>query len=58
MTCSRCAGLMVSVGLIDWDNTYMTYPAHKCVSCGHITDAVIAHHHEQRRAQESVRRPT
>ena len=57
MTCPRCAGLMVSVGLIDWESTYLECPAHKCVACGHVTDAVIEHHHEQCPAQNSLPRP-
>jgi hypothetical protein len=54
MECSRCAGLMVPVGLIDWEGTYLSCPAHKCVACGHVTDAVIAGHHEQPRANTDL----
>jgi hypothetical protein len=53
MSCSRCAGLMVPLGLIDWEGTYLSCPAHKCVACGHVTDAVIAGHHEQHAVQNS-----
>jgi hypothetical protein len=48
MSCSRCAGLMVPVALIDWESSYVPCPAHKCVSCGHVSDGVIARHHELR----------
>jgi hypothetical protein len=53
MSCSRCAGLMVPVGLIDWEGTYLSCPAHKCVACGHVTDAVIVRNHEQHAGQDS-----
>jgi hypothetical protein len=46
MSCPRCAGLMVAIALIDWEGTYMEYPAHKCVSYGHVTDPLIATHQE------------
>jgi len=46
MSCSRCAGLMVPVGLIDWESTYLPCPAHKCVNCGHVTDALISSHQQ------------
>jgi hypothetical protein len=44
MSCPRCAGLMVAIALMDWDGTYLHYPAQKCVSCGNIVDSVIAQH--------------
>jgi hypothetical protein len=47
MSCRRCAGLMVSIALIDWEGTYMQCPAHKCVSCGNVMDAAIAQHLER-----------
>jgi hypothetical protein len=31
MECPRCAGLMVQIALIDWEGTYIHYPAQKCV---------------------------
>ena len=37
---------MVAIALIDWEGTYMEYPAHKCVSYGHVTDPLIATHQE------------
>ena len=58
MSCSRCAGLMVPVGLIDWEGTYLSCPPHKCVACGYVTDAVIQRHREQRPAQDSLPRPS
>jgi hypothetical protein len=36
MSCPRCAGLMVAIALIDWDGTYLHYPAQKCVTCGNV----------------------
>jgi hypothetical protein len=58
MSCSRCAGLMVPLGLIDWEGKYLSCPAHKCVACGHETDTVIARHHEQRpRRRSNMRNP-
>jgi hypothetical protein len=47
MCCPRCAGLMIPVGLIDWEGTYLPCPAYKCVSCGNVVDAVIAKHQQQ-----------
>jgi len=47
MSCPRCAGLMIGIALIDWEGTYLHYPAQKCVSCGNVMDAVIAQHHQQ-----------
>jgi hypothetical protein len=46
MSCPRCAGLMVSIALVDWEGTYRHWPAHKCVCCGNVVDAVIAQHHQ------------
>ena len=58
MSCSRCAGLMVPIGLIDWEGTYLTCPVHKCVACGHVTDAVIASHQEEHtRRRPGTRKP-
>jgi hypothetical protein len=37
---------MVPVGLIEWEGTYIHYPAQKCVSCGNVVDAVIATHRQ------------
>ena len=47
MSCSRCGGLLVTAGLIDWESTYLPCPAYRCVACGNITDAVIAAHQQQ-----------
>jgi hypothetical protein len=47
MACPRCAGLMVPVGLIDWESTYLPCPAYQCVCCGNVLDAVIATHQQQ-----------
>jgi hypothetical protein len=47
MECPRCAGLMVPIALMDWEGTYVHYPAHKCVCCGNVMDAVIAQHRER-----------
>jgi hypothetical protein len=47
MSCPRCAGLMVSIALIDWDGTYLHYAAHKCMNCGNVVDSVIAEHQQQ-----------
>ena len=46
MECPRCAGLMVPVGLVDWEGTYIQCPAQKCVSCGNVIDSVIAKHRQ------------
>ncbi len=63
MSCPRCAGLMVPVGLIDWDGAYLLCPAHKCMNCGNVVDAVIAGGHQYShachadRAKSSMSRP-
>jgi hypothetical protein len=46
MECPRCAGLMVPVGLVDWEGTYIHYPAQKCLCCGNVVDALIAMHRQ------------
>jgi hypothetical protein len=35
---------MVPIALIDWEGTYVRYPAHKCVCCGNV---VIAQHYQR-----------
>jgi hypothetical protein len=54
MECPRCAGLMVQIALIDWEGTYIHYPAQKCVCCGNVVDALIATHRQQ--AEEAYSR--
>jgi hypothetical protein len=46
MSCPRCAGLMVPVGLIDWDSMCTSCPAYRCLSCGNVIDAVMAQHQQ------------
>ena len=45
MTCSRCRGLMVEDRLLDIAGSLepQWVTSWRCVNCGHIHDAVIAH---------------
>lgn len=45
LNCSRCRGLMVAAFYMDLqdDTGQIQFPAHRCTSCGAVTDPVILH---------------
>lgn len=44
MECSRCGGLLVSVILEHHESTLSPCLALRCITCGNVCDALIAHH--------------
>jgi hypothetical protein len=44
MECPRCKGMMVAEDLQDYESTYLSCTAWRCLMCGEIVDQTILRH--------------